>query len=74
MRKPWNFKILLITLYNVLCMVGHSFTTVERNIPTFTCNTLCIVSTILLVNKNDMKFKKTIIIIIIIIIWLGIHL
>ena len=39
-------------------MVSHSFTTVERNIPTFTCNTLCIVSTILFVNKNDMKFKK----------------
>ena len=36
-----NFKILLITFDDVLGMVGHSFTTVERNIPTFTCKILC---------------------------------
>ena len=41
MGKFWNFEILLITLDNVVGMVGHSFTTVERNIPTFTCNSTC---------------------------------
>ena len=41
MGKLWNFKILLIILDDVLGMVGHRFTTVERNIPAFTCNTLC---------------------------------
>ena len=44
-NKGWenreNLKILLIVLDDVLGMVGHRFTTVERNIPTFTCNTLC---------------------------------
>ena len=40
--NPGIFKILLITFANVLCMVSHSFTTVERNIPTFICNILCI--------------------------------
>ena len=42
MGKFLNFEILLITLDIVVGMVGHnSFTTVVRNIPTFTCNSLC---------------------------------
>ena len=43
-NKGWqNPEILIffITLDDVLGMVGYSFTIVERNIPTFTCNTLC---------------------------------
>ena len=43
-NKGWeNPKILIffITLVDVLGMAGYSFTIVEWNIPTFTCNTLC---------------------------------
>ena len=50
MGKSWNFKILLITLDNVLGMAGHSFATVERHIPTFTCDTMC--------DYYNMKFKN----------------
>ena len=64
MKKSWNFKILLITFDDVLGMVCHIFTTVERNIPTFILTYF--VTTILFMNKIDMKLKKKIIIIIII--------
>ena len=36
MGISWNFKILLVTPDDVLDMINHSLTTVERNILTFT--------------------------------------
>ena len=43
-NKRWEnlkCKILWITLDDVLGTVGHSFTTVERNMSFFICNILC---------------------------------
>ena len=40
-ENPEILKILLITFDDVLGMVGHSFTNVEGNIPTFIHNMLC---------------------------------
>ena len=57
MGKYGNLKILMIILDGVLSMVGHSFTTVERETHLLLF-VIYFVTTILFMNKNDVKFYR----------------